>query len=102
MESEIQIKSRKMGDFFNGVCFFDYRGFCKKGYDCLKKHFQEICKNKNCHGDSCLKQHPKLCIFFTTFGDCKFGEYCRYLHERKDGNVMVELEDTINKINQFP
>ena len=48
MESEIQNKSGKMGDFFYSVYVFDYRGFCKNGGDCSKKHFQEICQNRKC------------------------------------------------------
>ena len=46
-------------DFFDSVCVFDYRGYCKNAGDCLKKHFQEICKNRNCLGESCLKRNPK-------------------------------------------
>ena len=47
---------------------------------------QKISKNKNCLGNSFFKQHPKKCIFFTTFGDCKFAEHCMYNHEGKKLN----------------
>ena len=33
-------------DFFDSVYVFDYRGYCKNTGDCLKKHFQEICKTE--------------------------------------------------------
>jgi hypothetical protein len=87
-----------MGDFFYSVCVFDYRGFCKNGGQCLKKHFQEICENKSCQGDSCLKRHPKNCIFFSTFGDCKFAEHCRYNHEGKNTHVMIKMKDIVKPV----
>ena len=88
-----------MGEgFFDSVCVFDYRGFCKNGGDCLKKHFKEICQNRNCLGESCLKRHPKSCIFFTTFGDCKFAEFCRYHHEGKNTHAMIELNNMIEQV----
>ena len=87
-----------MGHFFHSVCVFDYRGFCKNGSDCFKKHFQEICKNRSCVGESCLKRHPKNCIFFSTFGDCKFAEFCRYHHEEKNTCDMIELKDLIKQV----
>ena len=67
-------------DFFDSECVFDYIGYCKNAGDCLKKHFQEICKNRNCLGESCLKRHPKK---YSTFGDSKFLEFCGYHHEGK-------------------
>ena len=87
-----------MADFFHGICVFDYRGFCKNGGECLKKHLQEICKNRNCLGESCFKRHPKNCIFFTTFGDCRFAESCRYHHEEKSTHAMIELKDNIKQL----
>ena len=88
-----------MGEgFFESVCVFDYRGFCKNGGDCFKKHFKEICKNRNCLGESCLKRHPKSCIFFTTFGDCKFAEFCRYHHEGKNTNARIELNNMFKQV----
>ena len=88
-----------MGEgFFKSVCVFDYRGFCKNRDDCLKKHFKEICKNRNCIGESCLKIHPKSCIFFTTFGDCKFAEFCHYHHERINTHARIELNNIIKQV----
>ena len=90
-----------MGDFFTNVCGFDYRGFCKNGDDCLKKHFKETCSNRKCLGESCLKRHPKDCIFFTTFGNCKFSKNCRYHHEGKYNHITVELEANIKEVEKL-
>ena len=64
----------------------------------IKKHFKEICENRNCLGESCLKRHPKSCIFFTTFGDCKFAEFCRYHHEGKNTNARIELNNMFKQV----
>ena len=88
-----------MGDFFHSVCPFDHRRFCKLQNDYLKRHFQEICSDINCHGESCLKRHPKNCIFFSTFGDCKFSEYCRYHHDHYNGEV--QLKDNIEDVHKL-
>lgn len=60
--------------------------------------FKEIYENRNFLGESCLKQHPKSCIFFTTFGDCKFAEFCRYHHEGINTNARIELNDMITQV----
>ena len=39
---------------------------------------------------------PKNCIFFSTFEDCKFCEYCRYHHDHD--NAEVKLKDTIEDL----
>ena len=83
-----------MEDFFTSACVFDYRGFCYKGDDCLKKHRQ-------CLGESCLKRHPKNCIFFTTFRDCKFAAHCRYHHEGRNTYVTVELKANIKEVEKL-
>ena len=75
-----------MGDFFY------YRGFCKHRND-------KICRNINCHGESCFKWHQKKCIFFNTFGDCKFGKYCSYHHDATKTHAIVELKDSIEDLN---
>ena len=58
-------------------------------------------RNRRWKGKSCKKLHPKSNLFFTTFGDCKFGEYCRYIYEKENTLAMVELKETIEEIEQF-
>ena len=90
-----------MGHFFFNIYHYYYTGFCKNSEDSLKKHSQEICKNRNCQGESCLKWQPKSGLFLTTFGDCKLGEYCRYHHERKKTLSVVKSKCTIQEIDQI-
>ena len=92
---------------YQDVCRFDYKGFCKYGDHCGKHHFSEICQNKSCRSFSCQKRHPNVCFFFANFRSCKFGEYCRYFHERvKPVEVhfrskfkeLKELEEQVKKL----
>ena len=44
------------------------------------------------------KTKPKKCIFFSTFGDCKFIEFCRYHREGKNTHATRELNGRIKQL----
>ena len=62
-------------------------------------HQQEICKKKNCHGESCFKR--TLNKNFGTFGDCKYGEFRGYHHDGLKTHATVMLKDGIEEINKL-
>lgn len=68
-----------------GLCWFDYKGFCKYRDTCLNHHFPEVCQDKSCISNTCQRRHPRSCYFYRNFGNCQFGSYCRYLHEKTIG-----------------
>ena len=47
----------------------------------------------HCKSKACLKRHPKVCKFFTSFNSCKFGEHCAYKH------VTSSKQDTIDELS---
>ena len=47
----------------------------------MKHHFEDICQDKTCRSFVCKKRHPRVCYFYSNFRNCKFGDWCRYLHE---------------------
>ena len=62
------------------ICKFNQFGFCKFEKTCRKRHEDLICENKECDLTICEKRHPKPCIFFSKYKQCKFGTYCKYSH----------------------
>ena len=82
------------------VCNFDYRGYCKYKHECLKHHFIEICYDKTCRDNLCAKRHPRNCYFFTNFRNCKFGNYCKYLHETPEP-VIIEVKDNVDEVKKL-
>ena len=83
----------------------DYRGFCRLGDECEKKHFTEIFKDSECVSIVCPKRHPRFCYFRFTFGNCKFGRECRYLHETPGFSqitpIVVEMKANIEEVTEL-
>ena len=55
----------------------------------------------------CSSRHRKTCRYFKEFMRCKFGEYCRYSHKKREdasGSVIKQLDEKVetlgNKIDQ--
>ena len=82
------------------ICMHDYRGFCIFGEECEKKHFKETCDDKECISSACPKRHPRFCYFRFTFGNCKFGNKCRYLHDTPGYTqpIVVEVRDNAKEV----
>ena len=66
------------------------------GDNCRYRHNNETCEVKNCNVFKCEKRHPRICNFFTEFGQCKFTTYCRYKHEKK-----IDVFENFEKINEL-
>ena len=66
------------------------------GDNCRYRHNNETCVDKNCNVFKCEKRHPRICNFFTEFGQCKFTTYCRYKHEKK-----IDVFENFEKINEL-
>ena len=67
----------------NMVCLHNKFGFCKFGHMCHKRHIDDICQ-ENCFLQDCQKRHPRPCKYFVHFNRCKFGENCKYKHEKEN------------------
>ena len=55
-----------------------------------------MCKAEHCALESCIKRHPTLCRYFSTF--CKFGDHCCYKHVTPQSN---KITDTTYLVAQF-
>ena len=94
------------------ICKFNQSGFCKYQSHCRKHHIEEICQNLTCNVVTCLNRHPRVCRYFASFGRCKFGDSCAYLHQniytnsvdakvRQDqANAVKNLEEEIVKLKK--
>ena len=57
---------------------------------------KSTCSNFPCLDTHCISRHPKVCKFYASFGRCKFGESCAYLHINNHLNSKVkDLESEI-------
>ena len=82
------------------LCRKNKYGYCRYGETCRYRHINVICVAKSCNVFKCEKRHPKICNFFTDFGQCKFTTYCAYKHEKKkdafeNSEKIKELEKKI-------
>ena len=51
------------------------------------------CENENCLNSDCHFRHPKKCRYFSEYSYCKFGEYCRFGHDKgSKNNIDKETE----------
>ena len=75
------------------VCLFNKFGFCKFSLKCRKMHTEEICDVR-----TCSLRHPKICKYFAWRGFCKFGDFCRFKHNRIDN--LTEKGENLVKENK--
>ena len=82
------------------VCLYFQKGYCKFGLMCKLEHKKDICEKENCEIEYCIMRHPRKCKFFALYGNCKFGNYCAYLHTpSEDKEKMIYLEKVIQETN---
>ena len=48
---------------------------------CRYEHVHEKCEDTECVISSCRKRHPKSCMYYQKFKQCKFGSSCQYKHD---------------------
>ena len=41
-----------------------------------------MCDIVDCEIENCMQRHPRDCYYFQSYKACKFGEYCRYKHDK--------------------
>ena len=63
------------------VCRYFKYGHCRYQERCRYRHVNELCNDTDCVLNSCQKRHPRICIFFKEYKQCKFGAFCNYKHE---------------------
>ena len=87
------------------ICMHDYRGFCMFGEQCDKKHYKDTCIDQECISTACPKRHPRFCYFRFTFGNCKFGNGCRYLHNTpgyaQSPQIVVEMRGNLEEVESL-
>ena len=79
------------------VCKYNQRGYCKFKNKCRLFHNNEECPSENCEDELCDRRHPNACKFYESYGNCKFGSYCRYKHSVQ--NKSNEIDEMGNKVN---
>ena len=78
------------------VCKFHQSGHCKFGSKCKHQHNMHTCTKINCDKTTCTARHPRPCLYYTRFGQCKFGTNFSYLHT----NTNTESETEIEKLKK--
>ena len=85
------------------VCVHNKFGYCKHKNSCRKRHVEEICISQECDVTDCEKRHPQICKYFRSFGRCKFGGSCAYVHDLSQNNMLLEiqvLKDNIKELDK--
>ena len=88
------------------VCLHFKHGYCKFKELCRKRHYTEICNEKDCEMKKCLKRHPTVCRYYQAYGRCKFAEYCQFKHistnfesEQEVANdLKIKMTDCMEKV----
>ena len=76
----------------DAVCRFNQFGYCKFENRCFRKHVNIICENARCRKIKCELRHPRKCIYFLKHSYCKFGEYCKYSHDKDKNFIDIAKE----------
>ena len=77
------------------LCLYNKFGHCKFSETCRKLHNKEICRNKTCEIQHCLKRHPRPCKYFQEYKRCKFGEFCSFSH---DSEYHIHVPNNMKKL----
>ena len=72
-------------------------GYCKYNRQCLLEHIDIVCENPECLVSKCNLRHPKECIWFRDYQNCKF-QMCAYRHGRPR-NFRKDVDILTFKIN---
>ncbi len=76
------------------VCEFNKFGHCKDGRFCGKRHLNDVCERTSCEISNCPLRHPRPCIYFDIYKECRFGKYCSLAHASKEtekDNLFEEI-----------
>ena len=79
-------------------CLFNKFGHCKFNLKCRNYHTNQVCEANDCEIISCIKRHPKKCRFYESYGRCKLGNFCSFLHSPPAKSTDL---DVITKLDAF-
>ena len=65
----------------------------------FEETFSRNMQEQKLSGRFLSKMTLKKCIPFTTFGDCKFAEHCRYNHEGNNTHIIIKLKDIMKQVD---
>ena len=88
------------------ICNFAKFGKCKR-QNCQYHHPEEICCDKTCQIQDCLKKHPVDCRYFWAFNACKNENSCKFRHKKTDvqNNIYDQkiqmLENEMKSLKNF-
>ena len=88
------------------ICNFAKFGKCKR-QNCQYHHPEEICCDKTCQIQDCLKKHPVDCRYFWVFNACKNENSCKFRHKKTDvqSNIYDKkiemLENEVKRLKDF-
>ena len=88
----------------SAICQFNQYGHCKVGSKCDKFHTTVTCNNFPCQDNECSKRHPKLCMYFSAYGRCMFGDECSFLHysdSRVDPTASDGLQQVVQAVSEL-
>ena len=81
------------------ICNFAKFGKCKR-QNCQYHHPEEICCDKTCQIQDCLKKHPVDCRYFWVFNACKNENSCKFRHKKTDvqSNIYDKKIEMLEKL----
>ena len=82
------------------ICHFNKFGFCKYGKQCFRYHESKVCENADCEVLQCSLRHPKRCRFYAEYHYCKFGEYCKFSHERVEDRKIKLIKKELDEVKK--
>ena len=83
------------------VCQFNKFGFCKFQINCFRYHENGKCQNVQCSVRDCSFRHPRECRYFRDYGNCKFGEFCKFNHKAFRNENNIEIDEIKKKLEEL-
>ena len=60
-----------------------------------------MCDNPSCKVKDCHLRHPKKCKFYGEYNYCKFGNYCKFVHEaNEDQQEIKEIKEKLKEVEK--
>ena len=85
----------------SNICKYHHYGQCKFGQSCQNFHTQVTCENIPCFDPTCKSRHPKICRYFSSYGNCKFKDKCSYLHFSSESNLAIEIDSLREEVSSL-
>ena len=82
------------------ICHFAKFGKCNR-QNCQFHHPEEICCDKTCQIQFCLKKHPLDCRYFWVYNACKNENSCKFRHKMTGithGDIYDKKIETLENV----